>query len=94
MKTAIVFCDGIKQIIFTPENKEEKEALKLFSANDDIELAIHTGSFGEQNFKPFTVSLNKCQGGYLRVYNDAESIMFVLTPRNKNKGDDRPIDNP
>jgi hypothetical protein len=87
MKTAIIFADGIKQIIFTPENDDEKQALKLFTPNDDIELAICTGSFGEQHFRPFTASINKCQGGFLRVYQDAQSIMFVLTP--KTKKDDR-----
>jgi len=83
MKTAIVFCDGIKQIIFTPENKEEKEALKLFTTQDNIELAIHTGSFGESHYRPFTPIIQKCQGGYLRVFNNQESIMFVLSPKEK-----------
>ncbi len=83
MKTAIIFADGIKQIIFTPENDDEKKALKLFSPNDDIELAIHTGSFGEQRFRPFTANIQKCQGGFLRVFDNSESIIFVLTPKTK-----------
>lgn len=85
MKTAIVFCDGIKQIIFTPENKEESEALALFTTQDNIELAVHTGSFGEASFRPFTPIIQKCQGGYLRVFNNQESIMFVWTPKTESK---------
>lgn len=87
MKTAIVFSDGIKQIIFTPENDDEKQALKLITPNDNIELAIHTGSFADQRIKPFTANISKCKGGYLRTFSDTESLMFVLTPKDKKVDD-------
>lgn len=83
MKTAIIFADGVKQIMFTPENDDEKQALQLITPNDNIELTLHTGSFGEQRFRPFTASINKCQGGFLRVFDDSQSIFLVLTPKTK-----------
>jgi len=83
MKTAIIFADGLKQIMLTPENDDEKMALALITPNDDIELAVHTGSFGERHMRPFTASINKCRGGYLRVFETQESIMLVLKPKDK-----------
>lgn len=81
MKTAIVLCDGIKQIIFTPENDSERQALRLFTVDDNIELAIKEGNFGEARYKPFTPSIHMCQGDFLRVFDSAESLMFVLSPK-------------
>jgi hypothetical protein len=81
MKVAIIFAEGIKQINFTPENDDERQALKLITANDDISLAVHSGSFGEERLKPFTVGINQCQGGYLRAFTGEQSIMLVLTPK-------------
>lgn len=81
MKVAIIFAEGIKQINFTPENDDERQALKLITANDDISLAVHSGSFGEERLKPFTVGINQCQGGYLRAFQGEQSIMLVLTPK-------------
>lgn len=92
MKTAIVFADGLKQIILTPENDDEKKALKLITPQDDIELAVHTASFGEARFKPFTVKINESKGGYLRTYDDTESIMLVLRPRAKAVKQEEPRD--
>jgi hypothetical protein len=83
MKTAIIFSEGIKQINFVPETDEERMALKMITPNDDIKLAIKEGHFGEEHFKPFTVDINKCQGGYLRTFDNSEGIMLVLTPKSK-----------
>ena len=83
MKTAVIFADGVKQIIFTPENKDEKYALSLLTPNDDIELLIQNGSFGEERFKPFTATVDPCQGGWLRLYLDNESRILVLKPKKK-----------
>lgn len=82
MKTAVIFADGIKQIVFTPENEDEKTALSLFTAKDDIELVIKTGTMYNPNSpKPLNVNVGTCQGGYLRIFNDEESVMFVLKPK-------------
>lgn len=88
MKTSIIFSDGIKQIMFTPENESEKQALKLITPDDDIELALKQGTFyNEHDPKPFTGSVNSCQGGYLRVFDSTDSIMLVLTPKRKKCGE-------
>jgi len=81
MKVAVIFANGIKQINFTPETEDEKFALKLITTNDNISLAVKNGSFGEERFKPFSVDINNCQGGYLRTFDNSESVMLVLTPK-------------
>lgn len=81
MKTAVIFADGVKQVVFTPENDEEKYALSLLTPNDDIELLITNGSFGEKNYKPFTATINNCRGNYLRVFSDENSRILVLKPK-------------
>jgi hypothetical protein len=83
MKVAIIFSEGVKQINFTPENEDEKQALKLITPNDDIQLAVKNGSFGEERHKPFTIEVNQCKGGYLRAFDNSESIMLVLSPNPK-----------
>lgn len=94
MKVVIIFADGVKQINFTPENDDEKQALKLITPNDNIDLAVKYGSFGEEHFKPFGVEFNKCVGGYLRTYSNDESIMLILTPKEENKKENKSKNNP
>ncbi len=81
MRVAIIFSDGVKQINFTPENDQEKMALKLITPDDNINLAVKSGTFGENYLRPFSMQVNRCQGGYLRAYQDDESIMLVLSPK-------------
>jgi len=85
MKVDIIFSEGIKQINFTPENDDEKMALSLITPNDDISLAVEQGRFGEESYKPFSVSINQSRGGYLRAFGSEQSIMLVLTPKEKQK---------
>ena len=73
MKTVIILSDGIKQIIFTPENEQEKYALALITPDDDIELLIEDGGFGNENYKPFTKTIEQCKGGWLRLYHEEHS---------------------
>ena len=81
MKTAIVFADGLKQIILTPENDDERMALKYITPSDNIQMAIKDGSFGHEHGTPYTAKIAECQGGYLRVFQDSQSIMLVLSPK-------------
>ncbi len=83
MKTAVIFSDGIKQIVFTPENDQEKYALSLLTPADDIELLITNGSFGDKNNRPFTATVNSCRGGFLRIFSDEDSRILVLKPKEK-----------
>ena len=82
MKTRILLADGVKQIMFTPETENEKEALKLITVNDDIHTVIKRGSFAAYDTdKVFGADVYECQGGYYRAQQDTESVMFVLTPK-------------
>lgn len=83
MKVAIIFTDGAKQINFTPENESEKQALRMITPDDNIELAVKTGSFIDAHNKPYSVEVNMCRNGYLRAFSSEESIMLVLTPKTK-----------
>lgn len=85
MKVAIIFTDGVKQINFTPENESEKQALKMITPDDNIELAVKTGSFIDSHNKPnpYSVEINMCRNGYLRAFSSEESIMLILTPKDK-----------
>lgn len=84
MKTAIILADGVKQIMFTPETENEREALKMITADDDIHTVIKRGTFYDRDEGVFGVDVAMCDGGYLRAYDtDKESVMFVLTPKKK-----------
>lgn len=80
MKTSIIFCDGVTQIVMTPETKEEKRALSFIGSDQLIDLAVTDGRFGDKSDKPFTKNVSMCQGGYLRTFNDEESKILVLKP--------------
>lgn len=82
MKTAILITEGVKQIMFTPENEAEKEALRYISPDDDIHTVIKKGTFSD---KPeiFGADVYECRGGYYRAQEQSDSVMFVLTPKNK-----------
>jgi len=86
MKTAIVIADGIKQIMFTPENESERQALKMITPDDDISLDIKMGTFYDSYSRPASAegyTVRKCQGDYLRAYRDEDSLMLVLRPKSK-----------
>ena len=78
-KTAIIIADGIKQIMFTPENDAEKQALKMITIDDDISIEIKEGTLYDNSPKSaLGYVVRKCNGDYLRAYNDEESLMIVL----------------
>lgn len=85
MKVAIVISDNIKQVVFTPETDSERQALKLITPNDNIDLAIKEGYVFNHGYSQTTFhgKFNECQGGFLRMYEDQESIMLILTPKKK-----------
>jgi len=83
MKTAILLADGVKQIMFTPETENEKEALKMITPDDDIHTVIKRGTFVGEHDEVFGANVYECRGGYMRAEADRESVMFVLTPKVK-----------
>ena len=82
MKTAILITNEVKQIMFTPENRAEEEALAYISPDDNIHTVIKTGSFYDKD-KIFGVNIYECQGGYYRAEDNEKSVMFILTPKKK-----------
>lgn len=82
MKCAIIIACGIKQIMFTPENDEERMALKLITPMDEISMDVKEGTL--YNDSPPSARgyvISKCAGGYLRAYEDVNSLMLVLRPK-------------
>jgi len=87
MKCAIVIADGLKQIMFTPETQNEKDALGMITPEDNISIDIKTGSF-YTDMPPSAAGycVSESNGGYLRAYECRESLMLVLRPKaNKEK---------
>lgn len=80
MKTAVVFADWKKQVIFTPENDNERMALALITPDDNIELAIKRWSFVNES-EVANFMIGTCTWGYLRMYGDKDSVMLVLSPK-------------
>jgi len=81
MKTAIIFCQGVKQVNLTPENEDERLALRMFTTNDNISIAIKKGTFAGPHMAPFGAELAMARGEYLRAFDSDESVMFVMTPK-------------
>lgn len=54
MKTAIYIEDGVVQLVITPENDFEKNALKSFDSDAGVDAKIIFGSFYD------------CRGGWVR----------------------------
>ena len=76
MKCAIVLTDGIKQIMLTPENDSEKQALRMITRDDDITIETAWGMFYDS--RPLGYDVSECGGGYLRGFRSDESLMLVL----------------
>jgi hypothetical protein len=82
MKCAVVLADGVKQVMLTPETANEKMALSMIGVEDDIHVERKEGKFfDEATSKGYNVAL--CQGGYLRAYEDSDSLMLVLKEKPK-----------
>lgn len=84
MKTSVIFSEGIKQIFLQPENDDEKFALSLITAKDDIELLVKNGSIfsaPDAGRKPFTASVDERSGGHLRIYEGGDGKVLILKPK-------------
>jgi predicted DNA-binding protein with PD1-like motif len=65
MKTAIYIENGRTQIILTPEDDFEKNIINSVKEKQ-VEIASFTGTFSE------------CIGGFIRQYNNKQSLMLLL----------------
>lgn len=82
MKTAMVFANGIKQVMLTPETDEERAALKLLTPDDDIAVERKWGTFFD-TYPPSAAGyvVQESRGEYLRAYECRESLMLVIRPK-------------
>jgi hypothetical protein len=85
MKCAVIFAEGIKQVMLTPENKEEEFALKLITVDDEITVEAKPGTLYDgtppDSARGYTGAM--CQGGYIRMFESKSSLMLVLKPKPK-----------
>jgi len=84
MKISILIVDDEKQIMMTPENDYEQNALKMIAPNDKIEAVTKWGTYDDEETMVGMKS-SKCQGGYYRRYSCSDSLMFILTPKKEKK---------
>lgn len=80
MKLSIVIAEGIKQVMMTPENDQERDALKWITPSDDIEIATVWGTYDDEP-SPYSYNTGMSKGGNLRRFAEKDSLMFVLTPK-------------
>jgi len=78
MKISIVFTEGAKQIMMTPQTEHEKAALKHIAPDDELKVVGRWGSFGLGHSEHVSYSVGKCQGGYYRPFHEDDSMMFVI----------------
>lgn len=77
MKIAVLIADGVKQIMLTPETEHEKQALRFIQPDDKLIAKSKWGTFTDEK-EIVGVSVDMCQGGYLRGYRSEESLMFII----------------
>lgn len=68
MKTAIYIEDGEAQMVLTPQNEFEKDAVDKFREKP-LEVQIMRGGFYE------------CRGGFYRQNNDESLILRLVKPK-------------
>ena len=84
MKAALVIADNIKQVMLTPENDAEKQILGLFRIHSQVlEVDFKIGNFYGRHTPPSAhgYRVTQCEGGWLRAYEDADSLMIVIRPK-------------
>ena len=77
MKLSIVIADGYKQVMMTPENDHEKEALQYINVNDTLKTVAKKGTYDDKP-RHYGMQTNMCEGGYFRRFAEEESLMFVI----------------
>lgn len=90
MKISIVFTEGVKQIMMTPENDHEKMALKYILPNDVLKTVSKTrsymGTFADK-YDHVNYQVAKCEGGYYRAFETEDSLMFVIEDDSEKGGE-------
>jgi hypothetical protein len=79
MKISILITEGAKQVMMTPQNDHEKEALKMIAPDDVLKAVAKRGQF-DDSYRHANFQVSKCQGGYFRRFTEKDSLMFVIEP--------------
>jgi hypothetical protein len=69
----LIVPDKGKQVILTPETKEEENVLKIF---DEKNITI---------FRDCDFEIEECRGGYYRPYEKAKSVVILLEQERLNE---------
>ena len=84
MQISIVIVEGAKQIMLTPETEHEKQALKFINPEDEISVVSKHGGFCDEHSHA-NLQVGMCQGDYLRAFNNADSLMFLIKDKKDKK---------
>ena len=86
MKTAVIVKGEVSQVTLTPETEAERAILSLFKRrNSEVDLSIVEGRVGLGG-SIYGTSINQCQGGWLKEFEDEHSVNIVVGPkRDKNQ---------
>lgn len=79
MRTAILLTEGLRQIVFTPETKQEGKILNMLRQDEQIAIEVKEGSMFDQ-----------CRGGYLRAFECERSIILVIKPKEEEPDNNNP----
>lgn len=79
MKIVLVITQEINQIVLTPETKEEKAIFKIFGTEKQIQ--VFRGGY----------TLEKCIGGWLREYDDRDSVILCVDKKERKENEDTEI---
>ena len=82
MKISIVIADGYKQIMMTPENDHEREALKYIEPDSTLHTVAKKGTYDDK-LQHYGMNTEMCKGGMLRRFAVEESLMFIIKNENK-----------
>lgn len=83
MKVSILISEGVKQIIFTPTSDHEREVLSHIDPEDQIHTVVKKGEFVGSEDHVLGYEIFETRGGYYRAEEHRESLMFVVTPKEK-----------
>ena len=79
MKSAIIITSDVKQIMFTPENDNEKRALEFLKDPDsNIKILYKSGTFYDDTPHAMGYDVEMCKAKYLRAFTDKDSLMIVM----------------
>ncbi len=78
MKISIIIAEDEKQIMMTPENDHERQALRFIQPDDKLKAVSKWGTFDNEP-SHFNHQVSKSKGGYYRRYAEKESLMFIVS---------------